>query len=43
MMAAAFRVCQDSLWTPHLAKAPCGPIAMRRPKDVAVELLASGE
>jgi hypothetical protein len=27
----------------ELAKAPCGPIAMRRPKDVAVELLASGE
>jgi hypothetical protein len=27
----------------RLAEAPCGPIAMRRPADVAVELLASGE
>ena len=27
----------------HLAEAPCGPIAMRSPMDLAVELLASGE
>jgi len=26
-----------------LAEAPCGPISMRRPKDVAVELLAARE
>jgi len=26
----------------HLAKAPCSPIGMRSPNDVAVELLASG-
>lgn len=27
----------------RLAEAPCGPIAMRSPMDVAVELLAAGE
>jgi len=27
----------------RLAEAPCGPISMRRPKDVAVELLSAGE
>lgn len=27
----------------RLADASCGPISMRRPKDVAVELLAAGE
>lgn len=27
----------------ELAKAPCGPIGMRRPGDVALQLLASGE
>jgi hypothetical protein len=27
----------------HLAEAPCGPIGMRSPMDLAVELLASGE
>ncbi len=27
----------------RLAEAPCGPIAMRSPQDVALELLAAGE
>jgi hypothetical protein len=29
--------------TLRLAEAPCGPIAMKSPRDVAVELLAAGE
>jgi hypothetical protein len=27
----------------RLAEAPCGPISMRSPQDVTVELLAAGE